>query len=127
MATEKSEEPTVFVVEDEPAVRESLTMVVESWGLRVEAFASAKEFLARHDASRRGCLVLDVHLSDTSGVELHERLVRAGTCIPTIFVTGHAPPGMSEESRERGVVAVFEKPCPPDALLAAIRKALHEA
>jgi two-component system response regulator FixJ len=127
MAKQPREAPTVFVVEDDPAVRDSLTFLIASSDLRVESFASATDFLAVHEPKRPGCLVLDVRLPGMSGVELHEQLVRAGTSLPTIFLTGHAPPEVSEEARRRGVVAVFEKPCPPEELIAAIHKAIGTA
>jgi two-component system response regulator FixJ len=119
--------PTVFLVEDDAVVRDSLVVLVEVEGFRVEAFSSAADFLASYDPTRPGCLVLDVRLPDMSGTELHERLLRAGIRLPTIFLTGHAPPEMSEESRSRGVVAVFEKPCPADDLVEAIRRGLAGA
>jgi len=117
-------EATVFLVEDDASVRRSLTLLIELSKWRVEAFASGPEFLAAYDPSRRGCLVLDVNLPGMSGVEVHQRLVRQGGRMPTIFLTGHAPPALSDEARASGVVAVFEKPCPPEALLEAIGQAL---
>jgi FixJ family two-component response regulator len=126
MPAQTPDEPTVFLVEDDAAVRNSLALVIELSNLRVELFASGKEFLDQHDPKRRGCLVLDVHLPGMSGIELHEQLVSEGTYFPTIFLTGHDPPHISEEARRRGVVAVFEKPCPPEALIDAIRKALDK-
>lgn len=125
MAQSERDEPTVFLVEDDDAVRESLTALVELSNLRVESYGSATEFLSSYDPGRRGCLVLDVHLpGGTSGVDLHDQLTRDGAFLPTIFLTGHAPPEVSEESRRRGVVAVFEKPCSPDDLIDAIHRAL---
>jgi two-component system, LuxR family, response regulator FixJ len=115
---------TVFIVEDDASVRDSLVTLFEMSNLQVEAFASGKEFLSRYDPKRRGCLVLDVNLPGMSGTELHDRLTAAGTTIPTVFLTGHAPPAVSEEARRRGVVAVFEKPCMPEKLIDAVRDAI---
>ena len=124
MAAPISEPGTVFLVEDDAAVRDSLTFLLELSDLKVESFASAQEFLSGYDSARPGCLVLDVHLPGMSGVELHDQLVRGGSCVPTIFITGHAPPIVTAEDREHGVVAVFEKPCPPRELIDVIKKAL---
>jgi FixJ family two-component response regulator len=124
MSVPEREVPTVFLVEDDVAVRESLTLLFKLSNLRVESFASAQEFLAGYDPKRPGCLVLDVHLPGIDGVELHRRLTRDGAYVPTIFLTGHAPPDVSEENLRRGVIAVFEKPCAPEALIEAVRGAL---
>jgi FixJ family two-component response regulator len=126
MSARKSDEPTVFLIEDDSPVRNSLALVLELSDLRVEAFASATEFLSQNDPTRRGCLVLDVHLPGMSGVELHQHLLDEGIGRPTIFLTGHAPPNLSEEFRQQGVVAVFEKPCPPEVLVETIRHALKQ-
>ena len=117
----------VFVVEDDAAVRDSLVSMFEIAGFRVESFESGAQFLSVHDSERRGCLVLDVNLPGMSGTELHDRLVAAGTLIPTVFLTGHAPPEISDEAREKGVVAVFEKPCVPAHLIRAVEQALSQS
>lgn len=119
------EEPTVFVVDDDEAVRRSLRALIQLFHLKVEGFASAQEFLAVHDAKRPGCLVLDVRLPGLSGVEMHDQLVRSGVRLPTIFITGHAAPPLGEEQRRNGVVAVFQKPFRPQALIEVIRKAME--
>ena len=126
MTQHKQERSTVFVIEDDDAVRESLVSLFELADLQVEAFETGKEFLANYDSSRRGCLVLDVSLPGMSGTEVHEQLANTGTYIPTVFLTGHAPPDMSDDARQRGVVAVFEKPCMPERLIEAVRSAIGE-
>jgi FixJ family two-component response regulator len=120
---QRADATTIFIVDDDAAVRDSLAMLVELSGFRVESFACATDFLAAYDPPRPGCLILDVRLPDMSGPELHELLVRKGVHVPTIFLTGHAPLRESPESRRRGVVAVFEKPCPAEELIDVIRKA----
>lgn len=124
MTPSKEADSTVFVVEDDAAVRDSLVLLFEMADMKVEAFGSSKEFLAGYDSKRRGCLVLDVNLPGMSGTELHAQLTDGGTFLPTVFLTGHAPPDVSDEARRRGVVAVFEKPCPPEKLIDAIRDAI---
>jgi two-component system response regulator FixJ len=122
--TQTLEPPTVFIVDDDAAVRRSLVALLELFELPVECYASASEFLAAYRPHRRGCLVLDVRLTGGSGIDLHSRLVREGGKLPTIFVTGHALPLITDEARRLGVVAVFQKPCRPQLLVDAIRKAL---
>jgi FixJ family two-component response regulator len=122
-----SDSPTVFLVEDDAAVRDSLVSMFELAGFNVESFESGPHFLSHHDPERRGCLVLDVNLPGMTGTELHEQLAAAGTVIPTVFLTGHAPPEVSEKARKQGVVAVFEKPCVPAELIRAVAQALSES
>lgn len=124
MAT-TTDSATVFLVEDDAAVRDSLVLLIEMAGWPVAAFANARDFLAAYDAAA-GCLVLDVHLPGMSGTELHETLIENGTSLPTIFLTGHAAEPISDDARSRGVVAVFPKPCDPDQLIDAIASALTQ-
>jgi FixJ family two-component response regulator len=114
----------VFVVDDDEAVRRSLQALIRLFHLPVECFASAQEFLAVFDGKRRGCLVLDVRLPGLSGVEMHNQLLDSGVRLPTIFITGHAVPPLGEEERKKGVVAVFQKPFRPQALIEVIRKVM---
>jgi FixJ family two-component response regulator len=124
MAEQQRDRATVLVVEDDTAVRESLTLLLEAAGFRVESFSSAKDFLHRGEPAQSGCLILDVRLPGMSGIELHEELMRRGVTLPTIFLTGHGSPEVSGESRQPGVVAVLEKPCPPDELIEAVGNAI---
>jgi FixJ family two-component response regulator len=101
-----------------------LATLIGLFHLTVECFASAPEFLAAYDPRRSGCLVLDVRLPGLSGLELHHQLLAGGSCLPTIFITGHASTALEEESGKGGVIAVFQKPFRPQALIEAIRTAL---
>jgi FixJ family two-component response regulator len=112
----RQERSTVFVIEDDDAVRESLVALFKLADLQVEAFQTGKEFLANYDSSLPGM----------SGTEVHEQLANTGIYLPTVFLTGHAPPDMSDDARGRGVVAVFEKPCRPERLIEAVRSAIGE-
>lgn len=118
------DQSTVFVVDDDEAVRRSLAALIGLFNFPVECFGSAQEFLAAYDRQRFGCLVLDIRLPGLSGLDLHNALVEGGTHLPTIFITGHASPALGEEAARRGVVAVFQKPFRPQALIEAIRAAL---
>ena len=122
-----ADDASVVLVEDDTAVRDSLVSMFELAGFRVESFESGSQFLSAYDPERRGCLVLDVNLPGMSGTELHDRLIAAGTVIPTVFLTGHAPPEVSEEARKQGVVAVFEKPCLPAELIRVVERALSQS
>jgi len=118
----------VYLLEDDESVRRSLGMLMDLEGLQVEACASAQEFQEKFEPDGAGCLVLDVHLPGVSGTAVHESLVQREIRLPTIFLTGHAPPPLTAEARQRGVVAVFEKPCAPAELIAAVKRALgHES
>jgi len=123
--TDPVDRPTIFIVEDDAAVRRSLMALLSLLNLPVECYASATEFLEAYEPTRRGCLVLDVRLGGGSGIDLHSRIVSAGSSLPTIFITGHALPMISDETR--GVVAVLQKPFRPQRLLEAIRRAVDLA
>lgn len=122
-----AEPPVVYIVDDDDAVRRSLADVIRLFEFRVETFASAAEFLAAYERGRRGCLILDVRLAAGSGIDLHADILSDGINLPTIFVTGHAPPPITQEARSRGVVAVFQKPFRPQDLVEVIRRALDTA
>lgn len=118
--------PTVFVVDDDPAVRESLARSLEACGHRVEAYGSASEFLDATGGTRPGCLVLDVRMPDISGLELQERMQRMGSHLPIIFVTGHGDIPMAVQALKQGAVDFLEKPYDFETLLTRIQEALAE-
>ncbi len=84
-----SNEPTVFVVDDDSVTLDSLSRLIGAIFPRVETYSSASEFLDKYELSRPGCLVLDVAMPGMSGLELHEKLIGAGIQLPVIFITGH--------------------------------------
>lgn len=116
--------PTVFVVDDEAAVREALARLFRSAGLHVERFASADEFLAGFDPEKPGCLVLDLAMPDLNGVELQHALNAAGSVLPIIFLTGHATVPDSVRAMKQGAVDFLTKPAEDDELLESVRAAL---
>lgn len=118
------ERAVVFLVEDDEGVRRSLGVLLQMEGWDVVEYESPLDFLDDFEPPATACLVLDVHLPGMSGLAVHERLVERGVKLPTIFLTGHAPPPMTDAARARGVVAVFEKPCPPERLIDAVKQAL---
>jgi FixJ family two-component response regulator len=114
----------VFVVDDDEPMRKSLQNLIGSVGLRVEAFASAPEFLRSKHTDVPGCLVLDVRLPGLSGLDLQKRMVEAGIEIPIIFITGHGDIPMTVQAMKAGAVEFLTKPFRDQDLLDAIQQAL---
>jgi FixJ family two-component response regulator len=117
-------DPIVFVVDDDPAVREAVGKLIKSVGLRVETFASTREFLSAKRPEAPGCLVLDVRLPDTSGLEFQRDLADAGIQIPIIFITGHADIPMTVRAMKAGAVEFLTKPFRGQELLDAVQEAI---
>jgi FixJ family two-component response regulator len=114
----------VFVVDDDAAVRDALGSLIRSAGLRVESFASAREFLARSRVDLPSCLVLDVRLPGLSGLDLQKRMAEANIEIPIIFITGHGDVPMSVKAMKAGAVEFLTKPFRDRDLLDAIHQAI---
>jgi FixJ family two-component response regulator len=117
-------EPTVYVVDDEPAVRDSLAMLLRSVGLRVEAFASATAFLDAYAPALTGCLVADVRMPGMSGLALQEALAALGSTLPVIIVTGHGDVAMAVRAMKAGAADFIEKPFNEQTLLDAVHRAM---
>ena len=115
---------TVFVVDDDQAMRNSLKWLIESVGVHVESFASADEFLAQYQPGRAGCLVLDVRMPGMSGLDLQEHLVEHNIHIPVVIITGHGDVPMAVRAMKSGAIDFIEKPFNDEALLDAIRRAI---
>ncbi len=115
---------TVFVVDDDNAMRSSLKWLIESVGLAVESFGSADEFLNSYYPGRAGCLLLDVRMPGMSGLELQEYLNTHDIRIPVIIITGHGDVHMAVRAMKSGAVDFIEKPFNDELLLDAIRNAL---
>jgi FixJ family two-component response regulator len=120
-----SAEATVFVVDDNLGVRKSLRALLESAGIAVETYAAAEEFLAAYDAERSGCLVLDVRLRNSSGLDLQDELRRRKAKLPIIVLTGHGNVPTSVRAMKAGAVDFLQKPAPPKLLLERIRAAIE--
>ena len=115
---------TVFVVDDDRSVREGLVDLINSVGMKVEAFSSAQEFLRCKRPDTPACLVLDVRLPGPSGLDLQRQLGRSGHPIPVIFITGHGDIPMSVRAMKDGAVEFLTKPFRDQDLLDAIHQAL---
>src|SRR5258708_3537890 len=117
-------EPTIFVVDDDDAVRHSLALLVQSVGLNVQTFASAQEFLDAYDSSLPGCLVLDIRMPRISGLELQQMLTERKIDIPVIIITGHGDVPVAVRTLRNGAVDFLEKPFSDQALLERINEAI---
>ena len=116
---------TVFVIDDDEMVRDSLKALLESRSFNVVDFESANQFLNHADGdANNACLLLDVHMSEMTGLELLRLLRSRGDAIPTILITGRTDPTVQAQAKELGVVALLDKPVAHPALFAAIREAL---
>ncbi len=116
---------TVFVVDDDSAMRNSLRWLIESIGMPVEVFASADEFVKRYVPGRAGCLLLDVRMPGMSGLELQEYLNQNQIHIPIIIITGHGDVQMAVRAMKAGADDFIEKPFNDEVLLDAIRNAMQ--
>jgi RNA polymerase sigma factor (sigma-70 family) len=115
---------TVFVVDDDAAVRDSIKELVESVGLQAEGYDSALAFLDAFESQRPGCLVLDVRMAEMSGLVLQERLNELEASIPVILLTGHGDVPMAVQAMRSGAVDFIQKPYREQALLDSINAAL---
>jgi FixJ family two-component response regulator len=115
---------TVFIIDDDAGVRDSIQDLVESVGLHAEVYATAKEFLKGERRDGPSCLVLDVRLPDTSGLDLQQKLSKTGVVIPIIFITGHADVPMTVKAMKSGAVEFLTKPFREQDLLDVIQRAL---
>jgi len=106
----KEKPATVFVVDDDDAVRTSLRLLLKSVGLPVETFGAAPEFLESFDADRAGCMVLDIRMPGMSGIELQQRLNEMQAIMPIVFITGHGDVPMAVEAMQHGAVDFIQKP-----------------
>ncbi len=122
----KEKPATVFVVDDDDAVRTSLRLLLKSVGLPVETFASAQEFLDAFDAERAGCLVLDIRMPGMSGLELQQRLNEIHAIVPIVFITGHGDVPMAVEAMQHGAVDFIQKPFRDQDLIDRINQALEK-
>ena len=119
-----SNQPTVFVVDDDQAMRNSLKWLIESVAMQVETFDSADAFIRSYYPGRSGCLLLDVRMPGMSGLELQEYLVGNQIAIPVIIITGHADVPMAVRAMKSGAIDFIEKPFNDELLLESIRHAL---
>ena len=124
MTSTDASPPTVFIVDDDPAIRIAMQALMESVGIRHEVFASGDDFLERIDDSAAGCLVLDIRMPGLGGLELQEELLRRDSTLPVIFITGHGDVPMAVKAMQKGAVDFIQKPFRDQDLLDRVRNAL---
>jgi RNA polymerase sigma factor (sigma-70 family) len=116
----------VYIIDDDEAVRDSMGMLLESADLEYRCFASADDFIAEHDSSQRGCLVLDIRMPGMTGIELQQRLKSIGSSLPIVFITGHGDVAMAVEAMRQGALDFLRKPVDEEAFLERITYALDQ-
>jgi RNA polymerase sigma factor (sigma-70 family) len=124
MKSQNEPSATVFIVDDDAAIRFAMQALMDSVNLNHEIFASADEFLEKISSQRPGCLVLDIRMPGLGGLELQDELIRRGNTLPIIFITGHGDVPMAVEAMQKGAVDFIQKPFRDQELLDRIRQAL---
>ena len=119
------DEPTVYIIDDDPSARRGLTRLVRAAGMNAESFNSAKDFLSSGKLDGPGCIVLDVQMPEMTGPELQENLCSEDYCIPIIFLSAHGDVHTAAEAMKKGAVDFLTKPVEKNDLLEAIRVSLE--
>jgi len=124
----KATEPRqlIYIIDDDEAVRDSMGMLLESADLAYRCFASADDFIAEHDSSQRGCLVLDIRMPGMNGIELQQKLESIDSSLPIVFITGHGDVAMAVEAMRQGALDFLRKPVDEEAFLERIAYALDQ-
>lgn len=125
MKSRSTDAPTVFIIDDDPSMRESIEGLLKSANLRSESFGAAEEFLSSKPPEGPSCLILDVGLPGISGLDFQRQLANAGLLIPIIFITGHGNIPMTVKAMKSGAVEFLTKPFLDQDLLDAIHQALE--
>jgi FixJ family two-component response regulator len=120
-----SKKPLISVVDDDASVRAGMVDLVQAVGFAAQAFEGASDFLNSDGIDSTSCLILDVRMAGTTGLELHDRLVAAGKTIPTILLTAYPNEQDRDRALQAGVTCYLTKPCNQDDLLVCIRSALE--
>jgi len=117
--------PTVFIVDDNPAVRDSLALLIMAQGMRTVTFANAMEFLDGYSEGEIGCMVLDVRMPQITGLALQEKLVERGVTIPIIFITGHGDIEQCRRAFQTGAIDFLTKPIDQNRLINSLRAGIR--
>ena len=120
-----SDQPSVFIIDDEEPIRSALTLLMESVGLKAESFASAQEYLDQFDASKSGCIILDVRMPGIGGLDLQARLTAEKIHPPIIIITGHGDVPMAVRAVTAGAVDFIEKPFNNQSMLDSVHRAIE--
>ncbi|MFZ2219307.1 MAG: response regulator transcription factor [Rhodoferax sp.] len=118
---------TVYVVDDDEAVRDSLQWLLEGKDYRVRCFESAESFLSRYDAREVACLIVDIRMDGMTGLELQNRLIENKSPLPIVFITGHGDVPMAVDTMKKGAMDFIQKPFKEDQLLDLVERMLDHA
>ncbi|MEO7939702.1 MAG: response regulator transcription factor [Burkholderiaceae bacterium] len=118
---------TVYVVDDDEAVRDSLQWLLEGKDYRVRCFDSAESFLSRYDAREVACLIVDIRMGGMTGLELQNRLIENHSPLPIVFITGHGDVPMAVDTMKKGAMDFIQKPFKEDQLLRLVERMLDHA
>ncbi len=118
---------TVYVVDDDEAVRDSLQWLLEGKDYRVRCFESAESFLSRYDAREVACLIVDIRMGGMTGLELQNRLTEAKSPLPIVFITGHGDVPMAVDTMKKGAMDFIQKPFKEDQLVTLVERMLDHA
>jgi len=118
---------TVYVVDDDEAVRDSLQWLLEGMDYRVKCYESAESFLARFDSREVACLIADIRMGGMTGLELQDKLIERKSPLPIVFITGHGDVPMAVSTMKKGAIDFIEKPFKEDDLLKLFERMLDQA
>ena len=118
---------TIYVVDDDEAVRDSLQWLLEGKGYRVRCFESAESFLSRYDAREVACLIVDIRMSGMTGLELQNRLLEARSPLPVVFITGHGDVPMAVDTMKKGAMDFIQKPFNEEQIVGLVERMLEHA
>ena len=118
---------TVYVVDDDEAVRDSLQWLLEGKDYRVRCFDSAETFLSRYDPREVACLIVDIRMGGMTGLELQDRLIERNSPLPIVFITGHGDVPMAVDTMKKGALDFIQKPFNEEALIALVERMLDRA
>ena len=118
---------TIYVVDDDEAVRDSLQWLLEGKEYRVRCFDSAESFLSRYDAREVACLIVDIRMGGMTGLELQNLLIEARSPLPIVFITGHGDVPMAVDTMKKGAMDFIQKPFKEDQLVALVERMLDQA
>ena len=118
---------TVYVVDDDEAVRDSLQWLLEGKDYRVRCFDSAETFLSRYDAREVACLIVDIRMGGMTGLDLQNRLIKRQSSLPIVFITGHGDVPMAVDTMKKGAMDFIQKPFKEEALVNLVERMLEQA
>ena len=121
-----AESQRVFIIDDDDAVRDAMSMLLDADSIAHTCFENAGEFFEAYDGSQRGCLVLDIRMPGMTGLELQAKLKQIGATLPSIFMTGHGDVPMAVEAMRQGAIDFMRKPISETDLLERIQQALQQ-